>query len=146
MPSPPSGWTSAGEDAICTHPPRKRGDAEWWGEATWKLRLPVLLTGQLEGFQLLSGLNFPDSVGMQQAGGNSTGWKMMEHGPLKFARIKMQKMTDMNGQRINNWFGSSRQTPLDLWGLYSVEMTFFFLVSSFDSSKTCYLCSPMTGR
>lgn len=44
-----------------------------------------LLTGQLEGFQLLSGLNFPDRVGMQQAEGTSRGWKMMEDGPLKFA-------------------------------------------------------------
>lgn len=60
------------------------------------------MAGQLEGFQLLSGLNFPDSVGMLQAEGPCTGWKMMEHGPLKFAKIKMQKLTDMKGQRINN--------------------------------------------
>lgn len=55
----------------------RRGDLET--EATG------LLTGQLEGFQLLSGPNFPDRLGMRQAEGTSRGWKVMEHGPLKFA-------------------------------------------------------------
>lgn len=154
-----SQWTNA----ICTRITRKSVDAEWWGEG--KLRLLVLLTGQLEEFQLLSGLNFPDRVGMQQAERTFWGWRMSA---LKFAtkliwlfcsfcclhtfyhkiiQNELQKLTDRNGKCINNWFGSSRHTPLDLWWLYSVGMTFFFFVSSFDSSQACYLYSQsVTGK
>lgn len=40
-----------------------------------------LLTGQLEGANLLSELNIPDRVGMQQGDGPSRGSERREHSP-----------------------------------------------------------------
>lgn len=51
----------------------------------WGTEATGLLTGQLEGFKLLSGLNFPDRVGMHQAERTSRGWKAKEHGLFEFA-------------------------------------------------------------
>lgn len=89
----------------------------------WGTEATGLLTGQLEGFKLLSGLNFPDRVGMQQAEGTSRGWKTRKLGLFKLAlkfpllfcfycyyptifyaitQNKPQKLTDMKGQSIND--------------------------------------------
>lgn len=112
-----------------------------------------LLTGQLEGFQLLSGLNFPDRVGMQQAEGTSRGWKMMEDGPLKFA-FKFHWLFCCFWCYNSKYAAEIERTVKQLIRLIQTHtawpvrtfLNFFFYVSSFDCSKACYLCSPVTGR
>ncbi len=57
----------------------RMGDREQWSEGG--IEATDLLTGQLEGANLLSERNIPDRVGMQQGDGPSRGLESREHSP-----------------------------------------------------------------
>lgn len=69
------------KDTICTHQAvcYKNGDMKQWREG--ETEATDLLTGQLEGANLLSELNIPDRVGMQQCDGPSRSSERREHWP-----------------------------------------------------------------